>query len=60
MSVIFVVVGALLISFAARVHRAPEFSKPVIFTGPIGGLILIAVTLSGLAAVLYGLIALFS
>jgi len=60
MGVLMIVIGIALGGWGAKAGRTSEFLRPVIFTGPIGGTLMLAAQLGGLALLVGGVIALFS
>lgn len=60
MSIILIVSGIALGGWAAKALSVPEAQRPIVFQGPVGGMIQIVCQLGGLALVIYGLVHLFS
>ncbi len=60
MSVLMIIVGIMLGGWGAKAARTPEFLRAGIFTGPIGGLLMLIAQFGGLALLIGGVIKLFS
>jgi hypothetical protein len=60
MNIIMILVGVFFGGWAARGAGAPEGQKPVILTGPIGGIIQFVCIAGGAALVIWGTYGLFA
>lgn len=60
MGIILIIAGGVLGWWAVNVHRRPEAQRPIISTGPLGGLVLLLATIAGPALVIWGLVSLFT
>ena len=60
MGVLLIIVGLMLAVFGARIFRSPDSTKPIVFTGSIGGLTVLMIQLGGWGLIVYGLMRLFS
>jgi hypothetical protein len=60
MSILMILFGTMLGGWGAKAASTVESQRPVIFTGPIGGLLMLAAQFGGLSLIVVGAIMLFS
>ncbi len=58
-AIILIIVGIVVGGWAAKANNVPESQRPIIFQGPIGGIIQFVCQFGGFGLQIYGVILLF-
>jgi hypothetical protein len=60
MSIVLIVLGIVIGGWGAKAARTIESQRPVIFTGPVGTLLMPVAQFGGAALLIWGLVSLFT